>query len=78
MRPGLRWVAVPVVGVVVALWSVATMAGLYSVGTSLTAASNNLPQSLRAPRTIALADRTLANSWANSWAPSLASRQRQA
>ncbi|TIO10781.1 tlde1 domain-containing protein [Mesorhizobium sp.] len=80
MRPGLRWVAVPAVGVAIALWSVATMAGLYSVGTSLTAASNSLPQSLLSPRTIALADhrRTLANSSANSWAPSLASRQRQA
>jgi hypothetical protein len=80
MRPGLRWVAVPVVGVAVALWSVATMAGLYSVGTSLTAASNSLPQTLLSPRTIALADhrRTLVNSSANSWVPSLASRQRQA
>ncbi|TGQ31270.1 DUF2778 domain-containing protein [Mesorhizobium sp. M00.F.Ca.ET.216.01.1.1] len=64
MRPGLRWVAVPVVGVAIALWSVATMAGLHSVGTSLTAASNGLPQGLLAPRTIALADpqRTLARS----------------
>ncbi|PAP94886.1 tlde1 domain-containing protein [Mesorhizobium wenxiniae] len=78
MRPGLRWVAIPVVGVAIALWSVATMAGLHSMGTSLTAASNSLPQSLLAPRTIALADRSLPNSWASSWAPSLASRQRQA
>ncbi|MGX9576123.1 tlde1 domain-containing protein [Mesorhizobium sp. f-mel] len=54
------------------------MAGLHSMGTSLTAASNSLPQSLLAPRTIALADRSLPNSWASSWAPSLASRQRQA
>lgn len=76
MRPGPRWVAIPVVGVAVALWSVATMAGLHSVGTSLTAASNSLPQSLLAPRTIALADPR--RSLANSWAPSLASRQRQA
>lgn len=78
MRPGLRWVAIPVVGVAIALWSVATMAGLHSMGTSLTAASNSLPQSLLAPRTIALADRSLPNSGASSWAPSLASRQRQA
>ncbi|MET3577407.1 hypothetical protein ABID19_000422 [Mesorhizobium robiniae] len=80
MRPGLRWVAVPVVGVAIALWSVATLAGLYSVGTSLTAASSSLPQGLLSPRTIALADhrRALTNSSANSWAPSLASRQRQA
>ncbi|RUV76692.1 hypothetical protein EOA78_02725, partial [Mesorhizobium sp. M5C.F.Cr.IN.023.01.1.1] len=61
MRPGRRWAAIPVVGVAIALWSVATVAGLHSVGTSLTAASNSLPQSLRAPRTVALADRTLAN-----------------
>ncbi|GLS38710.1 hypothetical protein GCM10010869_43060 [Mesorhizobium tianshanense] len=80
MRPGLRWVAVPVVGVAIALWSVATMAGLYSVGTSLNAASNSLPQNLLAPRSIALADprRTSADSWASSRAPSLANRQRQA
>ncbi|WP_123148099.1 tlde1 domain-containing protein [Mesorhizobium delmotii] len=79
MRPGLRWAAIPIVGVAIALWSVATVAGLHSVGTSLTAASNSLPQNLLAPRTIALADpqRTLPNSWTNSWAP-LASRQRQA
>lgn len=79
-RPGLRWAAIPIVGVAIALWSVATVAGLHSMGTSLTAASNSLPQNLLAPRTIALADpkRTIPNSWTNSWAPSLASRQRQA
>ena len=55
-RPGLRWAAVPALGAVLVLWSVATMAGLYSVGTSLTAASNGLPQGLLAPRTIALSD----------------------
>lgn len=80
MRPGRRWAAIPVVGVAIALWSVATMASLHSVGTSLTAASNSLPQSLLSPRSIALADhrRKLANPWTNSWAPSLASRQHQA
>ncbi|TIT15416.1 MAG: DUF2778 domain-containing protein [Mesorhizobium sp.] len=80
MRPGRRWAAIPVVGVAIALWSVATMACLHSVGTSLTAASNSLPQSLLSPRSIALADhrRKLANPWTNSWAPSLASRQHQA
>ncbi|TIL96047.1 MAG: DUF2778 domain-containing protein [Mesorhizobium sp.] len=84
MRPGLRWVAIPVVGAAIALWSAATVAGLHSVGTSLTAASNSLPQNLLAPRSMALADprHTLANSRANpranSWAPSLASRQREA
>jgi hypothetical protein len=80
-RPGRRrWVAIPVVGAAIALWSVATVAGLHSVGTSLTAASNGLPQSLLAPRSMALADprHTLANSRANSWSPSLAAGQRQA
>lgn len=80
MRPGLRWVAIPVVGAAIALWSAATVAGLHSVGTSLTAASNSLPQNLLAPRSMALADarHTLVNPRANSWAPSLASRQREA
>lgn len=80
MRPGLRWVAIPVVGAAIALWSAATVAGLHSLGTSLTAASNSLPQNLLAPRSMALADprHTLVNPRANSWAPSLASRQRQA
>ncbi|MER9131745.1 tlde1 domain-containing protein [Mesorhizobium sp. M0768] len=70
MRPGLRWVAVPAVGAAIALWSVATLAGLYSVGTSLSAASNGLPQSLLAPRTIALADprRSLPKAQAPTWA----------
>ncbi|TGP21812.1 DUF2778 domain-containing protein [Mesorhizobium sp. M1D.F.Ca.ET.184.01.1.1] len=63
---GHRWVVVPAVGAALALWSVATVAGLYSVSTSLTAASNGLPQSLVAPRNIALAGqrRHLANAWA--------------
>ncbi|TIP29362.1 MAG: DUF2778 domain-containing protein [Mesorhizobium sp.] len=84
MGPGLRWVAIPVVGAAIALWSAATVAGLHSVGTSLTAASNSLPQNLLAPRSMALADPrhtfvdSRANPRANSWAPSLASRQRQA
>lgn len=80
MGPGLRWVAIPVVGAAIALWSAATVAGLHSVGTSLTAASNSLPQNLLAPRSMALADprQTFVDSRANSWAPSLASRQRQA
>ncbi|RUT95418.1 hypothetical protein EOD23_32610, partial [Mesorhizobium sp. USDA-HM6] len=68
---GHRWVVVPAVGAALALWSVATLAGLYSVSTSLTAASNGLPQSLLAPRSIALADQR--RQLANAWAPSLAS-----
>ncbi|WP_246680656.1 tlde1 domain-containing protein [Mesorhizobium sp. B3-1-9] len=56
----------PAVGAALALWSVATLAGLYSVSTSLTAASNGLPQGLLSPRNIALGDqrRLIANAWA--------------
>ncbi|KUM24942.1 hypothetical protein AU467_28320 [Mesorhizobium loti] len=61
---------VPAVGAALALWAVATLAGLYSVSTSLTAASNGLPQSLLAPRSIALADQR--RQLANAWAPRLA------
>ncbi|TIV92035.1 MAG: hypothetical protein E5V74_27395, partial [Mesorhizobium sp.] len=39
-KSGHRWVLVAAVGAALALWSVATLAGLYSVSTSLTAASN--------------------------------------
>ncbi|RWD99647.1 MAG: DUF2778 domain-containing protein [Mesorhizobium sp.] len=67
---GHRWVVVPAVGAALALWSAATLAGLYSVSTSLTAASNGLPQSLLAPRNIALADQR--RKVANAWAPRLA------
>lgn len=69
-RSGRRWVVVPTVGAVLALWSVATMASLYSVGTSLTAASNGLPRSLLAPGNIALGDQR--RKLANAWAPRLA------
>ncbi|WP_292359302.1 tlde1 domain-containing protein [Mesorhizobium sp.] len=48
----------------------ATLAGLYSVSTTLTAASNGLPQSLLAPRNIALGDQR--RKLANAWAPRLA------
>jgi hypothetical protein len=75
-KSGQRWVVVPVVGAALALWSVATMAGLYSLGTSLTAASNTLPQSLLLPRTITLADSR--RSLANSWAPRLSAQKLQA
>ncbi|WP_225248227.1 tlde1 domain-containing protein [Mesorhizobium sp. J8] len=56
----------PAVGAALALWSFATLAGLYSVSTSLTAASNGLPQGLLSPRNIALGDqrRQIANAWA--------------
>ncbi|WJI43647.1 DUF2778 domain-containing protein [Mesorhizobium sp. C120A] len=75
-RSGQRWVVVPAVGAALALWSVVTMAGLYSLGTSLTAASNTLPQSLLLPRTITLADSR--RSLANSWAPRLSAQKLQA
>jgi len=64
-----RWIVVPAVGAALALWSVATLAGLYSVSTSLSAASNGLP-SLLSPRDIALGDQR--RKLANSWAPRLA------
>ncbi|WP_292124487.1 tlde1 domain-containing protein [Mesorhizobium sp.] len=48
----------------------ATLAGLYSVSTTLTAASNGLPQSLLAPHNIALADQR--RKLAKAWAPRLA------
>ncbi|WP_363229838.1 tlde1 domain-containing protein [Mesorhizobium sp.] len=56
----------PAVGAALALWSFATLAGLYSVSTSLTAASNGLPQGLLSSNTIALGDqrRQIANAWA--------------
>ncbi|MGT2468259.1 hypothetical protein ACVOMV_31195 [Mesorhizobium atlanticum] len=56
----------PAVGAALALWSFATLAGLYSVSTSLTAASNGLPQGLLSSNMIALGDqrRQIANAWA--------------
>ncbi|RWL99875.1 MAG: DUF2778 domain-containing protein [Mesorhizobium sp.] len=65
-KSGHRWVLVPAVGAALALWSAATLAGLYSVSTSLTAATNALPQGVLSPRTIALGDqrRQIANAWA--------------
>ncbi|MEZ2329565.1 tlde1 domain-containing protein [Mesorhizobium sp. RCC_202] len=64
-----RWIVVPAVGAALALWSVATLAGLYSVSTSLSAASSGLP-SLLSPRDIALGDQR--RKLANAWAPRLA------
>ncbi|MEW6631411.1 MAG: tlde1 domain-containing protein [Pseudomonadota bacterium] len=69
-RSSQRWVVVPAVGAALVLWSAATMAGLYSVSTSLTAASNGLPRTLLAPGSIALGDQR--RQIANSWAPRLA------
>lgn len=50
------WVAVPGVGVAVGLWLIGTMAGLSSVGASLSATSAGLPQTLSMPGVLALAD----------------------
>ncbi|CDX22222.1 conserved hypothetical protein [Mesorhizobium plurifarium] len=69
-KSGHRWVVVPAVGAALALWSIATLAGLYSVSTSLTAASKGLPQGLLSPRNIALGDQR--RQIANAWAPRLA------
>lgn len=69
-KSGHRWVVVPAVGAALALWSVATLAGLHSVSTSLIAASNGLPQGLLSPRNIALGDQR--RQIANAWAPRLA------
>ncbi|QKC89038.1 DUF2778 domain-containing protein [Mesorhizobium sp. NZP2234] len=52
----VRWVAVPGVSAAVGLWLVGTMAGLSSVGASLSATSGGLPQTLSMPGSLALAD----------------------
>lgn len=52
----MRWVAVPGVGAALGLWLVGTMAGLSSVGASLSSASGGLPQTLSMTGSIALAD----------------------
>ncbi|WP_244619999.1 DUF2778 domain-containing protein [Mesorhizobium sp. NFR06] len=62
----------PAVGAALALWSLATLAGLYSVSTSLTAASNGMPKGLLSPRNIALGDQR--RQIANAWAPHLAAK----
>jgi hypothetical protein len=52
----VRWVAVPGVSAAVGLWLIGTMAGLSSVGASLSATSGGLPQTLSMPGSFALAD----------------------
>lgn len=52
----VRWVAVPGVSAAVGLWLIGTMAGLSSVGASLSATSGGLPQTLSMPGSLALAD----------------------
>lgn len=52
----VRWIAVPGVSAAVGLWLIGTMAGLSSVGASLSATSIGLPQTLSMPGTLALAD----------------------
>lgn len=52
----VRWVAVPGVGAAVGLWLIGTVAGLSSVGASLSATSAGMPQSLPMPGSMALTD----------------------
>ncbi|TGQ71442.1 MAG: DUF2778 domain-containing protein [Mesorhizobium sp.] len=52
----VRWIAVPGVSAAVGLWLIGTMAGLSSVGASLSATSGGLPQTLSTPGSLALAD----------------------
>ncbi|WP_027055074.1 DUF2778 domain-containing protein [Mesorhizobium erdmanii] len=52
----VRWVAVPGAGAAVGLWLIGTMAGLSSVGASLSATSGGLPQTLAMPGSLAMAD----------------------
>ncbi|MER9302152.1 DUF2778 domain-containing protein [Mesorhizobium sp. M0293] len=52
----VRWVAVPGISAAVGLWLIGTMAGLSSVGASLSATSGGLPQTLSMPGSFALAD----------------------
>ncbi|QKD02306.1 DUF2778 domain-containing protein [Mesorhizobium loti] len=52
----VRWVAVPGVSAAVGLWLIGTMAGLSSVGASLSATSGGLQQTLSMPGSLAMAD----------------------
>jgi hypothetical protein len=52
----VRWVAVPGISAAVGLWLIGTMAGLSSVGASLSATSISLPQTLSMSGSFALAD----------------------
>lgn len=52
----VRWVAVPGASAAVGLWLIGTMAGLSSVGVSLSATSSGLPQTLAMPGSLAMAD----------------------
>ncbi|TPK65372.1 DUF2778 domain-containing protein [Mesorhizobium sp. B2-4-19] len=52
----VRWVAVPGASAAVGLWLIGTMAGLSSVGVSLSATSTGLPQTLAMPGSLAMAD----------------------
>ncbi|MBE1706341.1 MULTISPECIES: DUF2778 domain-containing protein [Mesorhizobium] len=52
----VRWVAVPGTSAAVGLWLIGTMAGLSSVGASLSATSSGLPQTLAMPGSLAMAD----------------------
>lgn len=51
-----RWVALPCASTAIGLWLIGTMAGLSSVGASLSATSVGLPQTLSMPGSLALTD----------------------
>ncbi|MFC3324872.1 DUF2778 domain-containing protein [Mesorhizobium cantuariense] len=52
----VRWAAVPCVSTAIGLWLIGTMAGLSSVGASLSATSGGLPQTLSMSGSLALVD----------------------
>ncbi|WP_136615987.1 MULTISPECIES: DUF2778 domain-containing protein [Mesorhizobium] len=52
----LRWVALPCASTAIGLWLIGTMAGLSSVGASLSATSGGLPQTLSMSGSLALVD----------------------
>jgi hypothetical protein len=52
----VRWIALPCASTAIGLWLIGTMAGLSSVGASLSATSGGLPQTLSMSGSLALAD----------------------
>lgn len=52
----VRWIALPCASTAIGLWLIGTMAGLSSVGASLSATSGGLPQTLSMPGSLALVD----------------------
>ncbi|RUX90888.1 DUF2778 domain-containing protein [Mesorhizobium sp. M7D.F.Ca.US.004.01.2.1] len=52
----VRWIALPCASTAIGLWLIGTMAGLSSVGASLSATSGSLPQTLSMSGSLALVD----------------------